>query len=123
MVGPLLTLGIPSLKPLYEDDTGVVFLYITREGKYTIHTEYFLEDETETMPKELIQRSKMISDFIDQGMKQRGIKELYTWGENKTHERWNKFLGYSPTGKIVNEIEGELPEDYPNTVEEYKKVL
>lgn len=64
---------------------------------------------------------KRRSDAIDNAFRQKGVKEIYTWAETEDHKKYNKFLGYKPTGKTVNDT--FVDKEYPYEVTEYKKEL
>lgn len=95
-------------------------VHILPGEKYVLHSVYKKEFDGS-----LIKKAKFISDNIDEAFKQRGIKFLYTWSETTTEDRYNKFLGFEPTGDIVHKISdgGVLPDDYPNEIREYIKCL
>jgi hypothetical protein len=107
----LLTLGIPNLNLLFEDDDGAAVCH-EFDGKYIIHSEFRKE-----ITKELLKKAMEVSFMIDNAFRERGITELYTWAENDKQHRYNQFLGYFPTGNEVK-IDG-----YDNSIFEYKKDL
>lgn len=112
-------LGIPNLKLLFEDDDFIAILYIT-EGKFTIHSVNKNE-----MTVDRLKKAVMISDLIDNKFLTLGVDKLYTWAEESDQDRYNKFLGYKPTGEVIKTIKdgGVLPDDYPKEVREYIKEL
>ena len=68
-----------------------------------------------------LKHAQTISMAIDEAFKAKGVDTIYTWGETKEHDRYNKFLGYVPTGNKMNET--FVMKDYPYDVMEYKKEL
>ena len=116
MVGQLLLAGIPNLNLLVEDEIGLAVSHYWG-GKYVIHSELF--DPSPSL--DTLKRAKEISNAIDTAFKEKGITTLYTWAETEDQKRYNKFLGYTPTGKTVNET--FAAKEYPRDVLEYKKEL
>lgn len=101
---------------LYEDKTGIVACHVW-DGKCVIHSELYNKEPT----MDDLKVAKEISDGIDQAFKEKGITKLYTWAETPIQDRYNKFLGYKATGKLVNSTFNDA--DYPNEVREYEKEL
>lgn len=116
MVGQLLIAGIPNLNLLYEGEEGIVACHLW-DGKYVIHSELYQEEPS----LEDLKAAKHISDEIDKVFAERGIEEIFTWAENKTQERYNKFLGYVDTGETVNHT--FVDKTYPYPMKEFKKRL
>jgi hypothetical protein len=101
---------------LFEDDFGLAVCH-EWDGKYVIHSEVYSGDFSLDNLKEVRRRS----NAVDTAFKAKGIKEIYTWAENDEQKRYNLFLGYRPTGRIMNET--FMDKDYPFQVLEYKKDL
>lgn len=116
MVGQLLLSEIPNLNLLVEDEVGIAVCH-QWEGKNVIHSEIYEADFT----LEKLKEAKKRSDAIDNAFRSKGVTELFTWGENEQHRRYNLFLGYKPTGRIMNYT--FVDKDYPFDVMEYKKDL
>lgn len=115
MVGALLLAGIPNLNLLVETETGIAACHLW-DDKYVIHSELYKEPTPSTLKE-----ARLISDAIDAGFKAKGIETLYTWAETSEQDRYNKFLGYTPTGRTVNKTFSD--QAYPREVREYKKDL
>ena len=115
MVGQLLMSGIPNLNLLFEDEIGIAVCH-NWNGKNIIHSEFYGEPSTDQM-----RAAKDISAMIDAGFKQKGVETIYTWAETDKQKRYNKFLGFKPTGESVNSSFSRA--DYPREVFEYKKEL
>lgn len=86
------------------------------DGKYVIHSEADCE-----MDLNFLKKAKKISNLIGKEFKNKGVKTIYTWAETEEQKKYNLFLGYTPTGKTVNET--FTSKDYPREVYEYKKDL
>jgi hypothetical protein len=112
----LLLAGIPNLNLLYEGEDGIAVCH-EWEGKYIIHSELWNPSPT----FEDLKAAKRVSNAIDKAFKARGISKLHTWAEDETQKKYNLFLGFKPTGRIVNST--FVDKDYPNTVYEYEKDL
>ncbi len=115
LVGQLLSEETPNLNLIYQDDDGMAYSYDfidgdTGEHKYTIHSLY-----NKKIDKGLFEKIFTVSGLIEKGFKAKGVTSLYTWAETEEQDKFNKILGYEPTGSILN-IPG-----YPNIVYEYKK--
>ncbi|MAZ33832.1 MAG: hypothetical protein Tp178MES00d2C33159091_32 [Prokaryotic dsDNA virus sp.] len=108
--------GIPNLNLLYEGPEGIVVCHVW-EGRYVIHSELYNPEPT----LDDLKAAQKISHTIDEAFKEKGIKELYTWGENDTHARYNKFLGFKETGRVMNST--FVDSAYPIEVLEYRKEL
>lgn len=104
---------------LYEDDDMIGIVHIL-DTKYVIHSEY-----KKPITGALIKKAASISKLIDEAFKNKGVEFLYTWSQTPEEERYNKFLGYEPTGNEVETISngGPLPDDYPLKVKEFIKCL
>lgn len=87
------------------------------DDKHIIHSEIY--DDKYTL--ENLKIAKKVSDAVDQAFKRKGVKVLHTWAETEQQKRYNLFLGYKPTGRIVND--GFAEKNYPREVFEYKKDL
>jgi len=116
LVGQLLLSGIPNLNLLFEDEVGIAVCHLW-EGHYIIHSELYSGDFSLDSLKEVKRRS----DAVDKAFRTKGIKTIYTWAETEEQMRYNTFLGYVPTGRVVNS--SFTNKDYPNQVLEYKKDL
>lgn len=101
---------------LYEGPEGVVVCH-SWNGKHIIHSELYAEDPKGTDLKNAFK----ISAAIDNAFRRKGISTLYTWAETEQQDKYNAFLGYEPTGYIVNDE--FMDKDYPREVREYKKEL
>ncbi len=108
--------GIPNLNLLFEDDFAIAVCH-EWDDKYIIHSEMYSGDYTLDNLKEVKRRS----DAIDNAFRSKGIKEIYTWAENDDQKKYNRFLGYKPTGRIMNDT--FVDKNYPNEVLEYRKEL
>lgn len=97
---------------MYEDEDGIVICH-TFDNKFIIHSE-LKKDITNS----LLKKAKQVSEEVDIAFKTKGVDTLYTWAETEAQDRYNIFLGYEPTGANVT-----MPDNYPNIVREYKKVL
>lgn len=119
MAGQLLSLGIPNLKLLYEDEDMIGIVHILGT-KYVIHSEY-----KKPITGALIKKAASISKLVDKTFKDKGVNFLYTWAQTPDEEKYNKFLGYEDTGNRVRTISdgGPLPDDYPLEVKEFIKCL
>jgi hypothetical protein len=106
---------IPNLNLLVETDVGIAVCH-EWDGKYIIHSELYQEPTPETLKE-----AKRISNAIDKAFITKGIPTIYTWAETSEQERYNKFLGYQPTGRTVNN--SFVDQNYPRAVLEYKKEL
>lgn len=89
MAGQLLTLGIPSLNKLYEDEDGIVISHFYG-NKYVIHSEI----KTDTPDLSFLKKAKEVNQQIKKAFNKLGVTTLYTWSEDETQENYNKFLGY-----------------------------
>lgn len=116
MVGQLLLSEIPNLNLLFEDEKGIVVCH-EWDNKYVIHSELYNGD----LSLENLKYAKRISDAIDSAFRAKGVKEVFTWAENDEQKRYNRFLGYRPTGQTVNDT--FVDKEYPYEVLEYKKEL
>ena len=105
--GQLLTLGIPNLDLLFDDEDGTVISHFF-QGKYVIHSSLKKEPSLSLMKK-----AKEVCDEVNDAFNEHGI-ETYTWSENDKQQRYNEFLGYELTGQEL---------DIPNygKVKEYKR--
>lgn len=112
-------MGIPNLKPLFEDDDFITMVHILN-GQFIIHSVNKNE-----MTIDRLKKAAAYSDLIDDKFKSLGVKQLHTWAEEPEQDRYNKFLGYTPTGEVVGKLSegGPLPDDYPNEVRVYVKDL
>lgn len=106
----MLSQGIPNLNLVYEDEIGTVIDHL-HEDKHVIHSELKVEPTAS-----VLKHCKQVSDEIDAAYAARGFNFLYTWGSSEEHDRYNKFLGYRPTGNEFN-VEGY------GMVKEYRKDL
>lgn len=106
MAGQLLTLEIPNLNLVYEDDTALVIDHFY-EDKHIIHSEIKVEADLK-----FLKHASKVFDIISETYKEHGIDEIYTWGEDETHDRYNLFLKFKPTGKVftVPNYDKELSE-------------
>lgn len=116
LVGQLLLSGIPNLNLLFEDDFGIAVCH-EWQGQYIIHSEMYSGEYNLHNLKEVKRRS----DAVDNAFKAKGVRTLYTWAENDQQKKYNTFLGYKPTGRIMNDT--FVDKDYPFDVLEYKKEL
>lgn len=116
MAGELLSLGIPNLKLLFDDEDGSAIVHIL-DDKFVIHSEFKKGVN--------LDKAMEVSNMIDEAFKERGINSLYTWTSSRQEEVYSGYLGYKPTGVkvLTHEEGGPLPDDYPYEVYEFKKDL
>lgn len=91
----------PNLKKICEDEDFVSFVNLitdheTDEDKAVIHVHYKTD-----IDQRIINKSLEVMALIDESMKERGLDKLYTWAETDEQERFNRYLGFSPTGREV----------------------
>lgn len=114
---------IPNLDkfhPLFQEDSiGSAFAheyFDQNEGK----VKFVIHSSLDNPTLEGLKIARDISCHIDDSFKEKGVTELYTWGYTPDHDKYNKFLGYFPTGKVIQFAEGCDP---GYVIQEYKKVL
>lgn len=102
----------PTLRLLYEDEDGLVYLHIV-DDKYVIHSHIKVNKDLRVLKK-----ARQVSMLIDEMFKEKGVKSLYTWATSTEEEGYNAFLGYVPTGYEIT-IEGYTG---PDITEYYKEL-
>ncbi len=109
----------PNLKKLCEDDDFVSFVNLihdveTDEDKMVVHVNYKTD-----IDKRIIDKSREVMALIDESLRMKDVNKLYTWSETEEQEKFNQFLGFTPTGREVH-IEGHYS---PHPIYEYVKEL
>lgn len=95
MVGQLLSLGIPNLNKVYEDDKCTVLLFKYGED-LLVHV-----DIVQTSNKEYIQHYYEVIETLFEQLRERGIKEVKTWVREGKEMDFAQFYGF-------DQFEGEL---------------
>ena len=92
LVGQLLSQETPNLNKVYEDDVAVVADHFY-DGKHVLHSDFKVEPTLS-----VLKHCQEVSHLIDLAYAERGIDRLYTWGNSEEHDRYNRLLGFVPTG-------------------------